>query len=98
MDGRPASSERYKRRNTIERAINKLKQARPVATRYDERGGGSMSCFKLRGGNGPDAPGRPGREVNAGDETESSSRKNSEETRQICRVFCESPGTRSNGG
>ncbi|SFG80111.1 transposase [Streptomyces mirabilis] len=30
--------ERYKKRNTVERAINKLKQARAVATRYDKRG------------------------------------------------------------
>ncbi len=37
-------------------------------------------------------------EVNAGDETEPSSRKSGEETRQIDRVFFESPGTRSNGG
>ncbi|SFT31444.1 Transposase DDE domain-containing protein [Streptomyces sp. ok210] len=38
--GRPPGfdSERYKKRNTIERAINKLKQARAVATRYDKRG------------------------------------------------------------
>lgn len=28
---------RYKKRNTVERAINKLKQARAVATRYDKR-------------------------------------------------------------
>lgn len=31
-------SERYKKRNTVERAINKLKQSRAVATRYDKRG------------------------------------------------------------
>jgi transposase len=30
--------ERYKKRNTVERAINKLKQSRAVATRYDKRG------------------------------------------------------------
>ncbi|WP_434097861.1 IS5 family transposase [Streptomyces mirabilis] len=38
--GRPPGfdSERYKKRNTIERAINKLKQARAAATRYDKRG------------------------------------------------------------
>jgi transposase len=29
--------ERYKARNTVERAINKLKQFRAVATRYDKR-------------------------------------------------------------
>ncbi|WP_419586930.1 transposase [Streptomyces sp. Qhu-G9] len=29
---------RYKKRNTVERAINKLKQFRAVATRYDQRG------------------------------------------------------------
>jgi hypothetical protein len=38
------------------------------------------------------------REVGAGHETGASSRKSSEETRQIGRVFFESPGTRSNGG
>jgi transposase len=38
--GRPPGFdiERYKRRNTVERAINKLKQFRAVATRYDKRG------------------------------------------------------------
>jgi len=38
--GRPPGfdAERYKKRNTVERAINKLKQFRAVATRYDKRG------------------------------------------------------------
>ncbi|GHE04476.1 hypothetical protein GCM10010339_36170 [Streptomyces alanosinicus] len=38
--GRPPNfdKERYKDRNTVERAIGKLKQFRAVATRYDERG------------------------------------------------------------
>ncbi|MEU7011513.1 transposase [Streptomyces sp. NPDC046332] len=38
--GRPPSfdEERYKKRNTVERAINKLKNSRAVATRYDKRG------------------------------------------------------------
>ncbi|WP_443078954.1 IS5 family transposase [Streptomyces sp. NBC_01497] len=38
--GRPPAfdAERYKKRNTVERAINKLKQSRAVATRYDKRG------------------------------------------------------------
>lgn len=37
--GRPPgfNEERYKKRNTVERAINKLKHARAVATRYDKR-------------------------------------------------------------
>ncbi|MFD5110087.1 hypothetical protein ACFWJ1_32625, partial [Streptomyces cinereoruber] len=38
--GRPPSfgEERYKKRNTAERAIDRLKRARAVATRYDKRG------------------------------------------------------------
>ncbi|MGW7615041.1 IS5 family transposase [Streptomyces antimycoticus] len=38
--GRPPGfdKERYKKRNVVERAINKLKQFRAVATRYDKRG------------------------------------------------------------
>lgn len=38
--GRPPGFDpaRYKKRNTVERAINKLKQSRAVATRYDKRG------------------------------------------------------------
>jgi transposase len=37
--GRPPAfdAERYKQRNTAERCINKLKQFRAVATRYDKR-------------------------------------------------------------
>lgn len=37
--GRPPGfdEERYKKRNTVERAINKLKNFRAVATRYDKR-------------------------------------------------------------
>lgn len=38
--GRPPGfdEERYKKRSTVERAINKLKNSRAVATRYDKRG------------------------------------------------------------
>ncbi|WP_107116384.1 transposase [Streptomyces sp. NRRL F-4489] len=38
--GRPPGfdEDRYKKRSTVERAINHLKQSRPVATRYDKRG------------------------------------------------------------
>lgn len=36
--GRGFDKERYNKRNTVERAINKLKQSRAVATRYDKRG------------------------------------------------------------
>ncbi|MFJ5064667.1 transposase [Streptomyces nigra] len=39
-DGRPPGfdEDRYKKRNTVERAINHMKQFRAVATRYDKRG------------------------------------------------------------
>lgn len=39
-DGRPPGfgEDRYKKRNTVERAIDRLKQSRAVATRYDKRG------------------------------------------------------------
>ena len=38
--GRPPGydEERYKKRNTVERAVNRLKQSRAIATRYDKRG------------------------------------------------------------
>ncbi|MER6812074.1 hypothetical protein ABT299_22640 [Spirillospora sp. NPDC000708] len=38
MDDRPASPpERYKQRNTVERAINRLTWFRAAATRFDKR-------------------------------------------------------------
>lgn len=38
--GRPPGFDktRYKARNTVQRSINKIKQFRAVATRYDKRG------------------------------------------------------------
>lgn len=38
--GRPPGfdEKRYKKRNTVERAINRLKNSRAIATRYDKRG------------------------------------------------------------
>ncbi|MET7738557.1 transposase [Streptomyces sp. NPDC005402] len=38
--GRPPGfgEDRYKKRNTVERAINRLQQSRAVATHYDKRG------------------------------------------------------------
>ncbi|MFD9601143.1 MULTISPECIES: hypothetical protein [unclassified Streptomyces] len=38
--GRPPGfdEERYKKRDSVERAINKFNHARAVATRYDKRG------------------------------------------------------------
>ena len=38
--GRPPGfdEERYKKRSTVERAINRLKQSRAVSTRHDKRG------------------------------------------------------------
>jgi transposase len=37
-DGHGFDEDRYKKRNTVERAINRLKHARAVATRNDKRG------------------------------------------------------------
>lgn len=34
----PWKEDRYKKRNTVERTINRSKQSRAVATRYDKRG------------------------------------------------------------
>ncbi|MFG2811521.1 hypothetical protein [Streptomyces massasporeus] len=74
-----------------ERSINS-------ASGTDERGMGQHVRFELRGANGADGQTPDGREADVGDETEPSSRKKGEETRQISRVFFESPGTRSSGG
>ncbi|MEU9314107.1 IS5/IS1182 family transposase, partial [Streptomyces sp. NPDC048256] len=44
--GRPPGfdKERYAKRNTVERAISKLKQFRTVATRYDKRAYGYLGA------------------------------------------------------
>jgi transposase len=49
--GRPVShdAERYKERNTVERAINKIKAWRGLATRYDKKPDSYLAGLQLRG-------------------------------------------------
>ena len=46
-DQRPYDADLYKERNIIERFFNKLKQFRPVATRYDKLLANFMGFVKL---------------------------------------------------
>lgn len=50
-DGSQAShdAQRYKERNTVERAINKIKAWRGLATRYDKTPGSYLAGLQLRG-------------------------------------------------
>lgn len=50
------NEERYKKRNTVERAINKLKHARAVATRYDKRGYVFLGTATSSSGSARDLP------------------------------------------
>lgn len=61
---------RYKKRNTVERAINRLKQCRAVASRYDKRGyvflgtataAALVIWLRARAGMDPQNPGSAGR-------------------------------------
>jgi transposase len=45
--GIPFSKRKYKKRNLVERCINKLKQFRHVATRYDRHASAYLSMVKL---------------------------------------------------
>jgi transposase len=49
LGGRPPAFDRetYKQRNTIERCINKLKQWRGIATRYDKQSGRYLAAITL---------------------------------------------------
>lgn len=49
--GRPPAhdTERYRDRNTVERSINKIKECRGLATRYDETPASYLAGLHLRG-------------------------------------------------
>ena len=47
IDDIPNSKRKYKRRNLIERCVNKLKQFRHIATRYDRKASAYLAFAKL---------------------------------------------------
>ena len=47
IDDIPFSKRKYRKRNPVERCINKLKQFRHIATRYDRKASAYLSFAKL---------------------------------------------------